>query len=165
MLAAFPDVGARHRIDELVSVYRTHPPAIGLAAETVDVLDALADRGLRLGVLTDGPIESQSAKAAALRLDRWFDPVVLTASLGTAAHKPGTAGFLAIAAEWSLPPSTLVYVGDNPLKDFAAPRALGWRTVRLRDPRQERHDLDPASGSDAPDEEIARLEQLIALYG
>jgi len=163
MLEAFPDVAVRHSVDEIVTEYRTHPPVIGLSDGTAPVLDQLAARGLRLGVLTDGPVESQSAKSAALGLAHWFDPVVLTGALGPRAHKPGTAGFAAIAADWSLGPEALVYVGDNPLKDFGGPRALGWRTIRLRDPRQERHAIESASVADAPDDEITALVQLLAL--
>jgi putative hydrolase of the HAD superfamily len=165
MLAAFPDVAARHSKRELVAAYRAHAPSIGLSDGTREVLDGLVALGLRLGVLTDGPVESQSAKAAALGLDRWFDPVVLTAALGPTAHKPATSGFALIAATWSLPPGALVYVGDNPAKDFAGPRALGWWTIRLRDPRQERSALEAETAADAPDDEIAALAQLTSLLG
>ena len=33
----------------------------------------------------------------------------------------------------SLPPRAHVYVADNAVKDFVAPRALGWRTVEVSD--------------------------------
>jgi putative hydrolase of the HAD superfamily len=160
MLVAFPDVAERHSVPDLVAAYRRHEPAIRLMAGTADVLDGLAARGLRLGVLTDGPVESQSAKARALALDRWFDPIVLTAVLGPSAHKPGTMGFAAIAAAWSLQAEELVYVGDNPLKDFAGPRSLGWRTVRLRGPDQLHRALEAPGPAFEPQLEIGSLEEL-----
>ena len=52
-----------------------------------------------------------------------------------------------------------VYVGDNPAKDFVAPRALGWRTVRVRRHGQLHHEVP--SGDDV-DVEITSLDQLEA---
>jgi putative hydrolase of the HAD superfamily len=37
---------------------------------------------------------------------------------------------------WGLAAEHLVYVGDNPHKDFDAPHDLGWACVRLRLPGQ-----------------------------
>jgi putative hydrolase of the HAD superfamily len=162
LLLAFPHVAARYSVDDLIDVYRRHEPQIHLIEGTADVLDHLRGRGVRLGVLTDGPLESQSAKVVALRLERWFDPVVLTEALGPAARKPGTTGFAAIAAAWSMDSSSLVYVADNPAKDFAGPRSLGWLTIRFRDPRQERFPQEPATPAFAPDREIKRLDRLLS---
>lgn len=158
--ATFPDVAQRSSTAELVEAYRAHVPSIDLAPGTADVLDSLQRRGLRLGVLSDGPVESQMAKATALGLDRWFDPVLLTSSYGAGFAKPGTAGFATIAQTWALPPAGLVYVADNPAKDFGGPRTLGWLTVRIRDERQQRHGLDAVGEAFEPKVEIASIEDL-----
>jgi putative hydrolase of the HAD superfamily len=50
-----------------------------------------------------------------------------------------------------------VYVADNPIKDFAGPRRLGWRTVRIRRPGGLHADLP--SGDDV-EQEIASLDEL-----
>ena len=134
--ATFPDVGRRSSTADLVEAYRSHVPSIDLLPGTADVLDSLRRRGTRLGVLSDGPGDSQAAKARALGLDTWFDPVLLTSSYGTDFAKPGHAGFAEIARLWALPPAELVYVADNPAKDFVGPRGLGWRTVRIRHDRR-----------------------------
>ena len=165
LLAAFPAIAHRQSVPELVAAYRTHTPAIHLTDGTAELLDGLAARGLRLGALTDGPIESQSAKARALGLDRWFDPIVLTAALGPSAHKPGTIGFAAIAAEWALPAAELAYVGDNPLKDFAGPRSMGWLTVRLRGPDQLHRELEAPDPAFEPQLEIEALRELLRIVG
>ena len=149
--AAFPEMGARVTTADLVAAYQAHVPAIALADGTRELLDRLRDGGLRLGVLSDGPVASQSAKAAALGLDRWFDPIVLTGAFEPAYAKPGTAGFLAIAAAWRLGPEDLAYVADNPAKDFAGPRRLGWTTIRLSRPGQLHRDAQPIDADHRPD--------------
>jgi putative hydrolase of the HAD superfamily len=158
--AAFPAVGARVTTADLVAAYRAHVPAIALADDTRQLLDRLRDAGLRLGVLSDGPVASQSAKAAALGLDRWFDPIVLTGAFGADHAKPGTAGFQAIAAAWRLGPADLVYVADNPAKDFAGPNRLGWTTVRLSRPGQLHRDVAPIDDDHRPDFVIGDLLDL-----
>jgi putative hydrolase of the HAD superfamily len=160
---AFPAVGERLSTGELVDAYRSHSPTIALAPGVEDMLDALRQEGVRLGVVSDGPIASQSAKATALDLDRWFDPIVLTGGLGPGFAKPATGAFEAIARAGRIPHDELAYVADNPEKDFAGPRRLGWLTVRLRDPEQLRFALEPASTSDGPDLEVRALADLLRL--
>ena len=162
---AFPEVGQRSSTADLVEAYRTHRPSIDLLPGTVGVLETLGRHGTRLGVLSDGPVRSQAAKADALGLGRWFDPVLLTSASGTAFHKPGTAGFEAIARGWTLSPAELVYVADNPAKDFAGPRALGWLTVRLRHECQLRYALEPVGDADRPEIEVASIEDLPSSLG
>ncbi len=55
-----------------------------------------------------------------------------------------------------------VYLADNPRKDFVAPRALGWRTVRVRRPESLHVDVD--SGEDV-DVEVADLSEVACLLG
>ena len=125
-----------------------------------ELLTLLQQSGLRIGVLSDGPLVSQGAKASALGLDAWFDPILLTASRD-GFHKPATAGFEWIAATWSLPPAELAYVADNPGKDFVGPRRLGWRTVRLRMPQQVTYGLEPANDEQRPDAEATDLRTAV----
>ena len=154
LLAARPDLAARVTAIDLIAAYRSHVPTISLLPGMQEVLDDLSAAGLRLGVLSDGPIESQRAKAEALGLDAWFDPVLLTAARGRGFAKPGTLGFEWIASSWRLPHPELAYVADNPLKDFRGPRRLGWRTIRLRLPPQLRQAIDPIDEIDGPDVEV-----------
>lgn len=160
LLVAFPSVATRTSAATLVSAYRAHPPTIALGPGVEGLLQALSLTGVRLGAVTDGPPEAQTAKARALGLDRWLDPIILTGELGPEGAKPSTRAFEIIASAWSIPNERLVYVGDNPLKDFRGPRALGWRTIRVRQEGQLRYALEPGAPSDAPDLEIPSLDQL-----
>ena len=98
---------------DLVASYRGHRPVIGLLPGTSGLLGRLRRGGLYLGVLSDGPVVSQRAKVDVLRLGRWFDPILLTASRD-GFSKPATSGFESIATTWSLPAAELAYVADNP---------------------------------------------------
>lgn len=161
--ARFPEVARRASTADLVACYRGHRPELVLPADSMDTLVALAGDDLRLGIVTDGPVASQAAKVAALELDRWCAPVILTASLGPGLGKPDPTAFGLVAQTWALAPERLVYVGDNPRKDFAGPRGLGWRTVRLRREGQLHAGIEPASPDDAPDAVIGVLADLPSL--
>jgi len=162
LLVAFPDLAGRLTRDDLVAAYRGHEPDIALAAGVEPVLDELRRRGLRLGVLSDGPAASQAAKARALGLERWFDPIVLTGALGPEFGKPATAGFERIEGAWDERGPALAYVADNPEKDFIGPRRLGWATIRIRRPAQLRAGLEPVDDGARPDAEVATPEALLA---
>lgn len=130
LLAAYPRPGVS--VSDLVRVYREHTPDIALVPGAEAVLDELTALGLRQGAISDGPLASQRAKSAAVGLSRWCDPVILTDVWGRDFWKPHERAFVALEDAWGLSGRQLVYVGDNPVKDFIAPRAHGWRTIRLR---------------------------------
>ncbi|MCA9674638.1 MAG: HAD family hydrolase [Myxococcales bacterium] len=150
-LTASPD-----DVRTLVVCYREHSPAIGLLPDARQALDRL-NRTYVLAGLTDGPVASQRAKVAALGLSRWLDPIVVTGELGPGAGKPSPAGFRRIEAASGVDGAACVYVADNPAKDFAGPRALGWKTVRVRRPGGLH--VDAPSGDDV-DAEIGTLDAL-----
>lgn len=118
-------------VGRLVAVYRTHDPSIELTPDARYCLDALSERHA-MAVVTDGPIDSQRAKARALHLDRWIDPILFTAELGPDYVKPLPRGFQMVEEVTGCSAGECVYVADNPSKDFTGPKSLGWRTIRVR---------------------------------
>ena len=120
----------RHILDELVRRYRAHVPSIALFPDARRCLDAL--RGaVFLGVISDGPLQSQRAKVEALGLTPLVDSIVLTAEFGEGYEKPHPRAFESVQATAGCGGASCVYVADNPAKDFLAPRHLGWQTVRV----------------------------------
>lgn len=120
-------------IDTLVEVYRTHRPAIELLADARACLEVMGTR-FDLAIVTDGPLESQRAKVQALGTDRWVGTTVFTAELGEGFTKPHARAFQLVEAANGWKGERCTYVADNPAKDFAGPKSLGWRTVRVRRP-------------------------------
>jgi putative hydrolase of the HAD superfamily len=118
-------------ISALVEVYRTHIPSIKLAPDASEALEAIS-RIASIAVISDGPAASQSRKAEALGLGSFAAPIILTEMFGTEFRKPRPRAFELVAERH--PASVFAYIADNPLKDFAAPKQLGWITVRVRRP-------------------------------
>ena len=124
-------------VRRLVEVYRGHRPDLALDPARRAVLVAVHARH-RTALVTDGPAHTQRAKFDALGLAELVDVPIFSADLATS--KPSPLPFQAVARAFPSE-SSFVYVGDNPAKDFQAPRALGWRTVRFRNPRGLHRDV------------------------
>ncbi len=90
------------------------------------LLEGLAARGLRLGVMTNDSAYSAEAQLRAAGIFDHFDFVAGFDS-GHGA-KPAAAPLLAFAAGQGLPPSAIVMVGDS-THDLEAGRAAGMTTV------------------------------------
>jgi putative hydrolase of the HAD superfamily len=145
-------------IKRMVGVYRAHDPAIELLPDALQCLETLWGR-TRLVAVSDGPAESQRAKARALNLDRWMDSMIFTAELGQNLGKPHPRSFELVEERTGCSGSACVYVADNPQKDFLGPAALMWTTVRVR------RAFGIHAAIDSGPEVIAEITDLSALFG
>lgn len=136
LLREYPEAASRWSVRDLVALYRGHEPDIALLPHMEPLLDELKGRGASLAIVSDGNLASQVAKVTALGLDRWFEEICLTDAWGRDYWKPSTRAFRHVAATLGAEPPNLVYVADNPHKDFLAPLHLGWGVTRLRLPGQ-----------------------------
>lgn len=69
----------------------------------------------------------------ALGLEELVDDIVITDELGGPQfRKPCDIAFRVMQRRWGVPFGRMAYVGDNPAKDFHAPRQLGMMSVWLR---------------------------------
>jgi putative hydrolase of the HAD superfamily len=139
----------------MVSVYRQHTPEITLAPDASIYLAGLG--GKLSALITDGDAVSQRAKIKALELDRLISTITLTDELGPQKSKPHPEAFELMQAGFGYDGNKFVYIADNPNKDFSAPKALGWHTIRIRR-TESLHEL--VDSSDDVDLEISSFEQL-----
>jgi putative hydrolase of the HAD superfamily len=151
----------RALIDRLVRVYRDHRPSIRLEPAAADLLARLSGR-CHLAVLTDGFCDTQKRKIAVLELESRCRTIVCTDQWGREHWKPSPMGFVHIQEALGVAPEGCVYIGDNPAKDFRAPKALGWQTLRLRHPQGEHARAAAASPLDDADRTVTDLDQVTA---
>ena len=149
-----PALAARVTVRDLVETYRSHEPTISLLPGAVDLLEGLRQSGLKLGMITDGPVASQRAKLTALGLSGTMDPTIVTDAWGIEFRKPHERAFERVEELWGYFGEQLVYIGDNPLKDFVAPRRRGWLSVRLVHTDQLHMREQPADVEASPSESV-----------
>ena len=145
-------------VGALVDVYRHHIPHIALQPDAAAWLAAPPPE-MKLALLTDGPVASQSRKIAALGLGTSLWPQVVSDAWGSEYRKPHIRGFRLIEQACCAGGSDCVYVGDNASKDFITPRRLGWRTVQIVRPGAI-HAGPPVSPAHAADAVITSLAEL-----
>lgn len=150
--------GSPDLVSRLVTAYRQHEPSITLLPDARRALDAVSQAGMA-AVVSDGPLSSQQAKADRLGLARWADPVVLTAERCPQQPKPHVRAFELVERALGVGGQECAYVADNPAKDFAGPRSLGWRTIRVR----RAGSLHGALDAPDVDVELADLDELLAV--
>lgn len=118
-------------VGALVSAYRSHTPDISLRDGAAEVLSELRAKGYKLGIITDGRPDGQRKKLEALGLNALVDKVIVTDELGGEEYrKPDFKAFEMMCEEFGISPDRMMYVGDNPQKDFAV-GSLGVTTVRF----------------------------------
>ena len=145
-------------IRDLVRIYRNHQPNIRLSTESRECLKALS-RKYTLGVLTDGFLPAQRLKVRALKIEKYFSAIVYTEQLGRSAWKPSPMGFNRLSERLEAHPEQMVYIADNPAKDFIAPNRLGWHTIRIKRPSRL-HLNEPISEKDDARYHVEHLRQI-----
>ena len=121
---------------KLLNVYRNHLPKIKLYEGINDLMMYLKEKNIRIGIITDGRVEGQKAKFRSLQLDKFVDELIITDALAgnsnvTNFRKPNKIAFEIMARRLNLSFEEMAYVGDNPKKDFKAPKELDMRYLWL----------------------------------
>jgi putative hydrolase of the HAD superfamily len=162
LLERYPALRQSWTVEMLVQEYRTHPPVIHFLRGMESLLGDLRRQGAHLAIITDGPPDSQRRKLDALHLPAMVDKTVVTEEYGPAWRKPRPLSFGMVMRQFGCRPDECVYVGDNPARDFEAPRTLGWNTVRLRVRGQLHASVEPLSPDAAPAVECQTVGELRA---
>ena len=117
--------------NDVLEVYRSHKPNIHLYEGVAEIINELKNKGIKVGIITDGRPEGQRNKIEALGLD--IDDIIITDELGGVQfRKPCDIAFRILITRWRLNPADVLYVADNAIKDFQAPHQLGMRSVWVK---------------------------------
>lgn len=116
---------------ELVKAYRNHKPVLSLYSEVNGILAELVDKSYKLGLITDGNVDVQKNKVAALGIGDIFACKVFSDEYGINKQKPDSFPYEKALKDLATKPQESIYIGDNPHKDFITARKLGMHTIRI----------------------------------
>ena len=91
------------------------------------MLEALKQKGYKIGLITNGKPGLQEKKLEMLGLDSIFDRVIVSGQYNC--PKPQLTAFNMMAEWLGLKPCEMMYVGDHPLNDVDASRKAGYVPV------------------------------------
>ncbi len=120
------------RIQGLVRVYKQHEPHLKLYDDVRETLDALKEKGIRLGIISDGDVARQKNKLKITGIENDFDCVIITDELGDISYrKPDERSYIKMSETLGVDFSDMLYVGDNPTKDFFITTKYPIKTARI----------------------------------
>ena len=91
--------------------------------DAVETIRALRARGLKIGILTNGPSEHQRRKLRRIGIEDDVDAVAVSEEIG--AWKPDPEAYRRATAMLGLEPAEVAMVGDNVTNDVAGALAAG----------------------------------------
>lgn len=127
-LLKYHGIHSKKSIKKCINVYRHHRPVL-----TVDeyALQFLEHERRPKYLVTDGHKIVQSQKIQALNISCYFQKTYITHRYGIAHAKPSLHCFELIRKKESIPWEKIVYIGDNPAKDFVNLNKVGATTIRV----------------------------------
>jgi putative hydrolase of the HAD superfamily len=148
----------------LLEAYRNHEPVLALFEDAAWALSHFTGKA-RLGLITDGTHSMQARKVAALGIAAHFQEILYTHALGGREFaKPHPRSYEMVEQALAGEGSRLVYVGDNPSKDFVVPNARGWTSIMVERPEAKRiHERAAVAPGGAPQHTVRSLMELPAL--
>lgn len=123
------DIYKKDLVRKCVSIYRRHRPEITLYPEADVCLERFRDYPLY--IVTDGNKVVQQNKIRALGLDQRVKFCYITHCYGIKNAKPSPYCFFKICEREKVSPKEVVYIADNPHKDFVGIKPLGFKTIRV----------------------------------
>ncbi|MED3064899.1 haloacid dehalogenase [Bacillus thuringiensis] len=121
----------QNEIMELVEEYRNHTPIIQFFEDVLPCLKNLRSKGINVGIITDGYANGQRQKLKALKAFNYFDEIIVTDELGRQYWKPHSKAFEIMKEKLDAKFDEMLYIGDNPEKDFYISNIHPIQTVRI----------------------------------
>ena len=114
----------------LEAEHRAWEPAMQVGSTSVALLEALRNRGLRTGLVSNATDPGWLLRADLERqgLAPYLDAVVFSSELGK--RKPHPAIYEAALSELGTAPERTLFVGDRLIEDVQGPARLGMKTVQ-----------------------------------
>ncbi len=122
---------SKEMIIDLVNEYRGHFPDVQYYDDVMQCLNELKVLGVKIGIITDGYAQAQRQKLKAVEADMYFDEIIVTDELGRDHWKPHPKAFEIIKERFGVGFDEMIYVGDNPGKDFYISTIYPIKTVRI----------------------------------
>ena len=123
------NINNKTNIKKCLNIYRTHNPKIKLNPEALECLKRF--KNIKKYIVTDGNKLVQKKKIDALNISVFFEKIFITHRYGLHHSKPSPYCFMKISEIEKKSPDSIIYIGDNPKKDFINIKKLGFKTIQI----------------------------------
>lgn len=159
------DYNLKEDVISLVEIYRMANPKLRLYDDALFFLKKYS-KVILLGLITDGLHYVQRNKVQLLGIERYFNSILITDEYGKHFWKPSKECYLKMARDLNVDTMDMIYIGDNPHKDFYNARKLGIKTIRLRREKGDYRDivLDREHEADFTASHFGEVEEMLFGY-
>jgi putative hydrolase of the HAD superfamily len=151
---------SKREVKRLLSVYRSHNPRIKIGLPELEVLRKCRIIS-NLYLVTDGNKNVQAKKIEALKIKTYFKRIFITHRYGLEASKPSLKCFEHIRELEKVGWSEIVYIGDDPNKDFVNLKKVGATTIRVMTGRFRKVTKSPAYEAEWHINSLSELPKLL----
>ena len=123
-------IKTKKNIRKCLSIYRLHRPNIRLSNEVEKLLYSL-QKEYKLYIVTDGNKLVQNNKIKSLAVEKFMEKIYITHRYGLIASKPSLKCFELIKSREKVNWKEIIYIGDNPNKDFVNLNKVNAVTIRV----------------------------------
>lgn len=122
----------KKEIKKYIKLYRNHYPNINLYNDAKKFLNKIKKEKNSIYLVTDGHKDSQLQKLKKLKIKKIFKRIFITPNYGKSFMKPSLKCFQIIKKLEKCKWSDMIYIGDNPIKDFVNLNKKGVITARIK---------------------------------
>ncbi len=133
LFEAFGESFTEEEMRSFADKYRNHPAKVSFYPDVRQTLTGLKERGVLTGIISDGEVGRQENKLRSAGGSGLFDVIIWNDGFGgTEYRKPNPHGFKVMSERMGVEPENMVYIGDNPSKDFHIMLDMPIRTARIK---------------------------------
>lgn len=118
------DIEPSFLVKEYFTDFSQHAVLYPMANE---VLSVFKNKQIKLGIITNGREDLQSAVVRACGLEAFMNIILISET--EKVRKPGPKIFESALSQLSLPPSSCIFIGDNPVSDIRGAYDAGMKTI------------------------------------
>ncbi|MFD1737454.1 HAD family hydrolase [Bacillus salitolerans] len=121
----------RPSIDEFISFWFSEFPKFSVPMENaLEVIKEFKRRNIKLGIITNGSIQTQHSKIDCLGIRKYFDDIIVSDEVKI--HKPNTNIFKISLERLEVLPQEACYIGDHPINDIKGATEAGMKAIWLK---------------------------------
>ena len=157
------NIFSQTELKKCLSIYRSHQPNISLYNSAKLYLKKnYKEKSLYL--VTDGNKITQEKKIKSLNIEEYFKKIFITHRYGTKNAKPSLYCFEIIKKIEGCDWADMIYIGDDPTKDFVSLNEVGAHTVRLLKGRLSKKRVTKVFDAKYKINDIEELEKIPIFY-
>lgn len=120
---------SREEAEQFQKDYQYFQYHIEVTSDMKQTLDYCVEKGIRIGIITNGPLEHQRSKLKQLEIEKWIPAENIFISSEVEIAKPDIRLFELVEEKMNVVKENMYYIGDSYPNDIIASKEAGWKAI------------------------------------